>query len=654
MTLFRKSFIALSIAAMPFTADVMAQNAVENGFVFAKASAQANTILQQPLRAADADLMTLGWCMDAWGQTMQVQRDATDTYAHQVHVAAYFPKEVISKYKGDQVKYIDFAVEPKHGSMVTVFVTNDLKSETYLGSGTTTNWEEGWNRCELSNPYTITGTEGVYVGYMVWIGENESMNTCTYDNNLVGIDGHNYYGADGSWNKLPVDQVPGNFRVRAIIEGDNKPNCDVSIEKLYSSDDYIEQNKGSWNPSLAIRNYGKEHVTSLQVEAWVNGKMVSTINTADDPDNDFEIREGELSTINLKGLTFPDQGTSNVTLKITKVNGKDDPDMSDNSIDHTIFCYAEDAKRYQHNVLVEQFTAEYYDQSPAADALYSNVLDSREDVVWVKHHTKYKGVQDKYTAEGETAYEALYGKSDRFVPAICSDRRIFVGANEPGPAYFIDNTDDMIGIVEGAKSVPAFVKLGVDVKKSADGQTLNAVVNGESSTAELQEQTDVRLTVWLVEDDITSTTQKGMTTYIQNGVLRKIVSETWGDQIDLSTLAFSRSYEIPVSADWNVDNTRVVAFLSNYNATDITKCQVYQATQTKVNPNTAINDIDASEAPMVVYRDGKVDVVGTGYYVESVCDVAGREVSINNLTSGLYIVNVSNGKTSFAQKLYVK
>lgn len=633
MNRFNKSIIAMAVAAMSFAATATAQNVS---------------------RAASDDLMTLGWCMDAWGQTMQVQRDAEDTYAHQVHVAAYFPKEVISKYKGDKIKYIDFAVEPKVGSMVTVFVTNDLNSETYLGSGNTTSWEEGWNRCELSNTYTITGNEGVYVGYMVWVGENESMNTCTYDNNLVGIDGHNFYGADGVWQKLPVAQVPGNFRVRAIIDGDNKPNCDVAIENLYSNGDYIEQNKGSWNPSLALRNYGKEPVTSLVVEAWVNGKMVSSINTDDDPDIDFELQEGELSTVNLKGLTFPDQGTSLVTLKISKVNGKDDPDMSDNSIEHSVFCYAENAKRYPHNVLVEQFTAEYYKDSPAADALYSNVLDSRDDVVWVKHHTKYKGVNDKYTAEGETAYEALFGKSDRFVPAICSDRRIFVGASDPGPAYFIDNEDDMRGIVEGAKAVPAFVQLNVNVEKSADGKTLNAVVSGESSTAELQEQTDARLNVWLVEDGITSTTQNGMSEYIQNGVLRKIVSDTWGDPVDISALTFERNYEIPVSSDWNVDNTRVVAFIGNYNATDITKCQVYNAAQTRVNPNTAISDINASAAPMVVYNEGRVDVVGSDYYVQSVSDVAGRTVANHDLPSGIYIVSATNGKSTFTKKLYIK
>lgn len=647
MKLIRKSILALAIAALPLAGGITAQNLGKANFSFTK---PAN--VEQNAKSADnndENLITLGWCKTGWGQTMQVQRDANDTYAHQVHVAAYFPKEVLKKYVGDQIKYVDFAVEPKRGYRVMVFVADDIKNESFLATGFTSEWDTDWNRCALDEPLTITGDKGLYIGYEVYIGENESMNTITYDNTLIGVKGRNFYGADGQWFELPVNQVPGNFRVRGIISGDNQPDCDAAVEQLISADDYIEQNKGLWKPTLRVRNYGTSSITSLHVQATVNGKVVSEA----DSEDDFEVEPGEVGDVELKGFTFPEQGTSNVTVTITKVNGKDDPNMDDNSISHTVFCYADGAESYKHNVLVEQFTAEYYKESAMVDPIYKEALDDRSDVVWVKHHMAWLGVPDVYTAEGEDTYLSLFGASDQFLPAVCADRRIFVGQDEPGPAYFIAYAEDLTGMVNGAKSVPTFAKLDIDVNKAADGKSLNVTVDGKSSTAQLQEQTDLRLTVWLVEDGIVSTTQNGQDAYVQDGVLRKIVSEPWGDKVDLSTLAFSRSYNIALDDKWNIDNTRVVAFLSNYN-TDVKKCGVYNSAQANVGNGTAISTPSTEKAPVVDYSDGKVVVAGAGYTVAGVYDMAGRRVANNNLTPGLYVVKVAGTYGESTQKLYVR
>ena len=158
MKSFRKIALAAALAAAPLTGLMAQQQAKENNFI-------------------------LGWCKTQWGQTMQVQRSADDVYAHQVHAAAHFSPSVTKKYKGCQIKYVDFGVEPKQGSSVRVFVSTDIENpDAVVAASSTTEWEEGWNRCQLEIPYTIKGTEDLYVGYEVLIGEKESMNTITYDN----------------------------------------------------------------------------------------------------------------------------------------------------------------------------------------------------------------------------------------------------------------------------------------------------------------------------------------------------------------------------------------------------------------------------------------------------------------------------------------
>lgn len=106
----------------------------------------------------------------------------------------------------------------------------------------------------------------------------------------------------------------------------------------------------------------------MHIQATVNGQVVSEADT----DDDFEIASSEVSDVEIAGLSFPDLGTAEVTLTITKVNGKDDPNMEDNAQTHTVFVYAEGGKVYKHNVLFEHFTSEYYSEAPAADELYQN------------------------------------------------------------------------------------------------------------------------------------------------------------------------------------------------------------------------------------------------------------------------------------------
>lgn len=648
MKLIRKSILAVLMAAMPLAGGVLAHTGATERFVYPTAVAEAPMArVQTPMRADDDGLMTLGWCRTSYGQSFIVTRSDNDP--HVLSGAVYFPKEVLKKFKGDQIKYVDFAVQPKRGSRVTVFVSTDLMGGYYQVSGTTTEWQEGWNRCALNSAYTITGDEDLYVGYMVNVGPDEDLQTVSYDNSGDAENGYNFVGIDGDW--FSAAGLSNYMRIRAIIDGDSRPNNDVQVVKIDSQEDYVEQNKGTWNPTLWVRNWGKEPVTSLHVQALVDGQVVSEIDT----DDDFELAEGERSTVSVNGLRFNTPGTYEVTLKVTKVNGKDDPDMSDNTASRTIFCLAEGAKNYTHNVLFEHFTSEHYNEAYKADSLYNKVFGARKDIIWVHHHRAVLGVNDKLAVKGEDVYNRLYGGTEPFMPGVCADRRIFSDPSSTGPAYFVATADDTEGMIYGAKTQLTYVGLDIDVSKSADGKTVNATVSGTAATPKLQQQTDLRLTVWLVEDCVKSDTQEGVDgTYVHNGVLRRMVTDAWGEPLDLSSLEFSRSYEIPVDEGWNVDNMRVVAFVSNYDSDSYRNLQVYNSAQTFVDPNTAISDLGATAAPAVAVKDGQVVVIGSGYELKSVCDLSGRTVQPSHVTPGIYVVTISNGKSNYTQKLYVK
>ncbi len=144
----------------------------------------------------------------------------------------------------------------------------------------------------------------------------------------------------------------------------------------------------------------------------------------------------------------------------------------------------------------------------------------------------YKQHKDQFKIAEDTDYEQLYGKSKTFVPAIAVDRIIIAGLEDPGPAYFIASEEEVVKFVELAKAQFSFVTLHVDPKTDANGKQIDVKVTGHAGTNEMPLQTDLRLTTWLVEDSIKSTQQQGKDVFVQNGVIRAVLSNNaWGRRL---------------------------------------------------------------------------------------------------------------------------
>ena len=210
-------------------------------------------------------------------------------------------------------------------------------------------------------------------------------------------------------------------------------------------------------------------------------------------------------------------------------------------------------------------------------------------MIRVKHHLDYKSHQDQFRIAADKDYEALYGESKTFVPAICIDRLAISGLEDPGPAYFIANDTVVSNLIGIAKSEYSFITLAAAPELSADGKQINVKVTGHAGTNEMPLQTDLRLTTWLVEDKVKSTQQAGKASFTQNGVLRSVLSgSAWGDNLDISNYDFEKNYTVDVDPKWNVANMRIVSFVSNYEA-NVLKRGLYNSTQAAVAGTSGIN-----------------------------------------------------------------
>ena len=623
MKSFRNSLFLLALTSLPLTgADLFAQSA--------------------------DDAMRLGYCTTEYSSGLILQ-DKKGPGVYQA--AVYFTSDLLNKYEGDKITAVEFAIKPKRGSAAKVFVCNHINymSTTTLGSGSTTEYSEGWNTVKLDKPVTIYKDMNLYVGYQLMLEEGEPFDCLLFDQSPYAVPNNNLYGfntGEDNW----YDNTSGinkNLCVRAVVEGKNAPNNDISFIKIepQNGSDYMTQNEPR-SYYAYVQNNGNTPITSFTLT--MNSKTASQT---------LKSEKNVPQKLKLDGIAIPAEGNVTTEFTISKVNGEKDPYPSDNTLSRPGYCIKEGSKAVARKVLFEEFVSEAYEGIPAADEMYASVFDERDDkgdFVWVKHHRNYKGVQDQFVIDEDDDYEELYGKAKKpFVPAVCFDRLPISGMEDPGPAYFVDYEEQTNTILSAVKQEPSFVQLNIDNK--LEGRKLNIKVSGHAGVCEMPMQDELRLTTWLVEDNIKSTEQEGATgsSYVQDGVLRKVLSSSaWGDKLDITKYDFEKNYSVDLQDGWNVDNMRVVTFVSNFN-TDALKRRVYNTQQLACTKTTGITNTTA-EAQRPFFVVGGVVVANQGFRVVEVCDIAGRKVSAHNLGAGLYIVKATDGERVYTQKVIVK
>lgn len=559
------------------------------------------------------------------------------TGSHSYHAAVELRPELLNKFAGDKIDSVEFAISPKRGRRAEVFVCTDLDniSQTSLGAGTLdTAYHAGWNKVKLNTPVTISSGQTLYIGYILYLDDGEDYDCLLFDQSPYGGNsGINWYGYDLNWfnNTAGINR---NLCIRAIASGQNIPNNDITLISIGNADggEYVRQNQPT-DFTAYVRNNGAQPVTSLNINIEAKGQ------TTDVVCDGFSIPNNEPFAVTLHGLTIPVEGNFNGVFTASKVNGADDPYPTDNSATRYGYSIKEGAEPVHHNVLFEEFTAEGNRGSFDADTLYRGAigLSQQQGVIWVKHHTTYHNIADQFSLGGDGDYTALFGTSEEFTPAVCVDRHRFTGFDEPGPAYYSPYQEVTALLIQQVGNIYSFVSLSPTATVAADGSTLNVTVDGHASVNEMPLQDSLRLTTWLVEDSIVSTSQAGQTSFVQNGVLRRVLTDDiWGDSVSISGYDFSKAYTTTLDPSWNQSHLKVVTFLSNYNAGDVTDRAIYNTAAVPVSNPSGISTAVVSNGDMRI----------TGIY-----DLSGRKVETLSPSNGIYIVKYSDGNSVMTKKV---
>ena len=164
-------------------------------------------------------------------------------------------------------------------------------------------------------------------------------------------------------------------------------------------------------------------------------------------------------------------------------------------------------------------------------------------------------------------------------------------------------------------------------------------------------QTSLRRTGVAVEDSVALKDGSGM----EDGIIRKYLTDIWGDETDITNKAAQKSYSFDVDPKWNIEHMRIVAFLNNYDTTNPLNCPVFNTGEKRLAGLTAIHAIadQQAEKASLKLEDNHLIASG-GYQIAGVYDMAGRQVSENNLGKGIYLVKLSNGKDTQTVKFNIR
>ena len=267
-----------------------------------------------------------------------------------------------------------------------------------------------------------------------------------------------------------------------------------------------------------------------------------------------------------------------------------------------------DNDKYERMVLIEEFTTEKCASCPNVMALLKDVMAKPEyagKLIATAHHSAF--YTDWLTTDADIEYKWFYNFKSTYTPGIMFDRYPFfetkgrpgTDQRKPTPVAQINtmnNFDKYIGKRLAEKAHVGFSLTG----EYDNNNTITVHVSGSRDMKFTD--TDARITIFLVENNIKTTEQAGVQgDYYHQHVLRTYNS-TWGDVINWNNDNFEYECQLILDPTWIKDNIEIIAFVHAYDSENPGNCAIENARIINFETILGIEDIN-----------NDTDVVSTDY-----------------------------------------
>ncbi|MCC8070328.1 MAG: Omp28-related outer membrane protein [Bacteroidales bacterium] len=508
--------------------------------------------------AADGEL-TIGYCNGEMASESRVEL----TGKGWVSAAIKLPSAALSAYQGNDISAIRAAlVNRVNIDTLRVWVRTTLDGEDLASGFLTRNTDPAvakeWNEVELSNPYTISSDNELYVG----LSYHQKLNVqaLSFVNTALGGTCWLQLGEDGEWTDCSDN---GALGIEAVVTGAQLPDYDLGLLGAEVSP-WPAGGATAVKVKLTLANYGLQDVSGFTValeadpEVYVECHLEQTV--------------ASNSSITTTFVVDPGEYTDDETLWSVVLLSVDDG-LDANTANNT----AQATSVYLKNVFVEEFTTEECVNCPAMATRLHNALAAdeqyEEQVAVVCHHAGY--YTDTFTQPCDESLTWFYNAGgNTYAPAIMVDRSTRYSSSTTSPLFNTTSESDLTDAFDQALERRANVMVGLSCSFNSDSTqvdvTATCLRKADASLA------NPRLTVYLTEDDVEAVYQSGATgKYFHQHVIRGYNS-IWGEEIPWEGEARSATLGCSFTIDpsWTFSKLKLVGVISNLNADDPTDCEV--------------------------------------------------------------------------------
>lgn len=499
--------------------------------------------------------------------------------------------------------------------------------------------DEGWNTVKFAEPIEI-GDEDIYIGYRA--NENQGSGHHPILAYAAPSPAGLYYVNIGltGWQDMGAK---GAVMIQAIIDGDATVlEAPAALAAIYDFPQLISPS-APFDATVSIKNLSSKPISSLTIKT-------------DCGVTDLKADIAPFASVSLSAtLTSPAEESTDYPFRysVGSVNGQEITGYSSTThlyITRDVFTRIP---------LIEEWTGQTCKNCPfMAYYLEDARAEYNRPHTYVAHHAGFS--PDALTQPVDEELTFLFNGYQRN-PAIMYDRSVLPGETEIIFSASQPSSEEYLTRILAAEHVPALAEVNVDV----DGDKVT--VHGKVSTGPKTADGKVRISAYLIEDDIIPTKdylpQLGINADVNpeapadlvskfrhNGVIRANLTEVaTGDKLEFDAEGlYSVEYTIPQVKDpkFNAANSHVVAFIHRYDPKVLTDNYVLNSgdSQPFTPHESAIGEVSAVKAGSlraVRALDGSI-VVLTPVRSVKVYNAAGHEVNGRlPQPAGIYIVRAT-------------
>lgn len=473
-----------------------------------------------------------------------------------IAAAMYIPGNKLRSLAGNDISRIEVGLSSRiNVRNLNVWVRKSLDGEN-LAIATIERPAQGWNTVTFNSPYTIeSDIDGLYVGYdyensgsshpASFIGNGSEYNSYLRINN-------------GKWEDM---SEKGALSIEAVVTGNNLPQYDLALitANIYPN---MATAVNSYTVTGVVSNLALKDVKGFTFDVKVDGNTVGTAHIS------MVVEKGATRSFNYGIVTTaPLQVQAEVV--ISAVDGGQDADMTNNSAIAKV--------SFPKNVVVEEFTTERCVNCPNAANWFNNALNSdptyRERVVPVCHHSAFG--TDWLTRDCDTELLWLFNMDGQsFAPAAMFNRhsafRKGLYQDKYEPIVALRSQSDFEDCIKSELQEVTHAMVGISIEEERmtdDGTEFDIKVS--VITDEGFSLSNPVLVFYTLENEVQALRQEGASgTYYHHHVIRTDNGNN-GENIDLTTGYFSKTYTVTLDPTWKRNNLYFAAFVANSDPTNV-------------------------------------------------------------------------------------